>query len=151
MSDVGTALKLTSATQRLKDSCGTKIYWPPEFYDKNYGLKVDVWALGVIQYGLLDGRVPFKTEEDVRKKVIRLPANTPEVCKKFTMSMLNKEEDKRADAFAVVSHEWLAQQWSNQQTEEKDGDFKAEGMREGGANAAQDERRKELVERLADK
>merc|ERR1712232_73655 len=42
MSDFGTCVK-TSKSERLRSSCGTKIYWPPEFYDKDYSFKVDIW------------------------------------------------------------------------------------------------------------
>jgi len=62
MSDFGTAMKLATPTSRLKTHCGTKIYWPPEFYDCDYSYKVDIWAMGVIMFGLCDGRFPFKGE-----------------------------------------------------------------------------------------
>merc|ERR1719253_1079314 len=67
LTDFGTA-KQVEQGKRMRSSVGTKTYWPPEFFDRNYGLKVDVWALGVVLYGLFDGRFPFKGEQQVREK-----------------------------------------------------------------------------------
>merc|ERR1719359_1662498 len=43
LSDFGTVVDLQPG-QRLKVTCGTKVYWAPEFYAMNYSFKVDVWA-----------------------------------------------------------------------------------------------------------
>merc|ERR1712137_1479364 len=65
LSDFGTVRDIAPG-ERLKSKCGTKTYWSPEFYSLNYGLKADVWALGVVIYGMVTGRFPFKGEDDVR-------------------------------------------------------------------------------------
>eukprot|EP00929_Paragymnodinium_shiwhaense_P091909 TRINITY_DN517_c0_g2_i1.p1 TRINITY_DN517_c0_g2~~TRINITY_DN517_c0_g2_i1.p1 ORF type:complete len:781 (+),score=265.18 TRINITY_DN517_c0_g2_i1:145-2487(+) len=150
MSDFGTALKLKSPTDRCKNSCGTKVYWPPEFFSLNYSFKVDVWAFGVIMYGLIDGRFPFKGEADARNKVIKLPSSCPPKCQHLVLKCLEKSENDRYDSTSLISDEWVAQGPAGEgdQKEDTSGGFTADTLREGGANGGQDERRKELIERL---
>lgn len=151
MSDFGTAEQLKAPADRLKSSCGTKIYWPPEFYQGNYGLKVDVWALGVIMYGLLDGRFPFKGEQEVRIKPVRLPSSAPQKCQDFVLHLLEKDENKRYNASQACLHPWIndgSVDTSGGTDLPHEEGWQAEGMREGGGNAGQDERRKELIDRM---
>eukprot|EP00929_Paragymnodinium_shiwhaense_P009098 TRINITY_DN113140_c0_g1_i1.p1 TRINITY_DN113140_c0_g1~~TRINITY_DN113140_c0_g1_i1.p1 ORF type:complete len:765 (+),score=218.89 TRINITY_DN113140_c0_g1_i1:77-2371(+) len=155
LSDFGTAVKLASPTQRLKSSCGTKIYWPPEFYDGNYSFKVDCWAMGVIMFGLCDGRFPFKGESDSRRKPVKLPQSIPSKCQEFVLKSLEKEEAKRFSASEMLQHPWITENLGGKSAptpqQEKDDNWVAEGMEKDGANGAQDERRKELLERLDQK
>jgi len=106
LSDFGTAMKVVTK-QRIHDSVGTNQFWAPEFYSKNYGLKVDIWAMGVVMFGLLDGNFPFKDETAVRKMEPRLPCGVHPTCADFVMQMLCKDESKRSSADDVVSHKWL--------------------------------------------
>merc|ERR1719277_1026043 len=39
LSDFGTVVEI-GPDQRLSEKCGTKNYWSPEFYRRDYGLKV---------------------------------------------------------------------------------------------------------------
>ncbi|CAK0870322.1 unnamed protein product [Prorocentrum cordatum] len=55
---------------RLQRRCGTKMYWAPEIWDRNYAVKVDVWAVGVTVYGMMEGTFPFRTEWDMKSKVL---------------------------------------------------------------------------------
>eukprot|EP00928_Gymnodinium_smaydae_P020352 TRINITY_DN17867_c0_g4_i1.p1 TRINITY_DN17867_c0_g4~~TRINITY_DN17867_c0_g4_i1.p1 ORF type:complete len:778 (-),score=158.85 TRINITY_DN17867_c0_g4_i1:186-2474(-) len=153
MSDFGTATTLNSPFERLKTSCGTKIYWAPEFFNLDYGLKVDIWALGVIFYGLIEGRFPFKGETDVRQKVVKLQTNVPRLCQEFLMKLLERDEGIRLASGQVVSHGWINASTPKDTKSFTPGDdehknFSPEGIREGGVNAAVEERRKELIERL---
>jgi len=155
LSDFGTAHRLKPG-ERLKTSCGTKLYWPPEFFRKNYHLKVDIWAIGVVTYGLVDGRFPFKGEDDVMKKQVKLASSTPQLCIDLIQALLNKDEEKRLDSQALVNHGWISADASGKDAGEdntaadhaEDKNFKADELREGGANAAVAERRRELVDRL---
>jgi serine/threonine protein kinase len=36
---------------RLQRRCGTRMYWAPEMWDRNYASKVDVWAVGITIFG----------------------------------------------------------------------------------------------------
>ena len=58
LTDFGTACT-AAVTDRLQSGVGTKIFWSPEFFDRDYGQKVDVWAMGVIMYGLVSGGGPY--------------------------------------------------------------------------------------------
>mmetsp|Transcript_1818 Transcript_1818/g.4558 ORF Transcript_1818/g.4558 Transcript_1818/m.4558 type:complete len:782 (+) Transcript_1818:74-2419(+) len=156
LSDFGTAIEI-KAKDRLKETCGTKLYWPPEFFKKNYSFKVDTWAIGVVMYGLVDGRFPFKGEEEVFKKQLKLPVSTPQEVQDLTMSLLQKEEEKRYNAVELCEHSWI-KSYLNSSTpsaeetkvSEEDKNWQADekGLREGGANAVVAERRRELIDRL---
>jgi myosin-light-chain kinase len=148
LSDFGTVLDLKPG-ERLKSTCGTKVYWSPEFYAMSYGLKVDVWAVGVVVFGLLTGRFPFNGEKDVKTKALKLPkARAPPLGEELTFGLLEKDEKKRLEAGKAKDHEWLKNVPSvspEEPTEKMDGPTNIENY---GANGGQQDRRRELVERL---
>lgn len=46
--------------ERRRTACGTFDYTPPEIMNKEeYGSSIDLWALGVLSYELMVGRLPF--------------------------------------------------------------------------------------------
>merc|ERR1719183_2494569 len=45
LSDFGTVVNCKK-DEKLKESCGTKVYWSPEVHKHAYGQKVDIWAMG---------------------------------------------------------------------------------------------------------
>merc|ERR1711972_663205 len=106
LTDFGTALML-KPNQRLRGKAGTERCWSPELYERNYGLKVDVWAMGVLVYGLIDGRFPFKDGEAVKTKEPEWPVVLPPDCKDFLRGMLEKCEAKRCTADEVMAHRWI--------------------------------------------
>mmetsp|Transcript_123867 Transcript_123867/g.231814 ORF Transcript_123867/g.231814 Transcript_123867/m.231814 type:complete len:774 (+) Transcript_123867:158-2479(+) len=154
LTDFGTAIAC-KATERLHEKCGTKLYWSPEFFKHDYSLKVDVWAIGVVVYGLLNGRFPFRDEKDIWTKSVNIPKNTPPDCETFVLSMLEKAEDKRASSQQVAAHPWVASKAANQNIDKNaavggDEAVDADAFAEGGANQGIQERRHELIERLQD-
>jgi len=155
LSDFGTAVRLKTG-ERCHSGVGTKIFWSPEFFDRDYGLAVDIWAMGVIMYGLLDGRFPFRDENDVRNKTLRFPKGTLPSCEDFVRKMLTKEEAKRIVAQDLVQHAWISSPENADQgaaamgPDDGGSTWSPEGLREGGANEGMRERRRELVERLED-
>mmetsp|Transcript_21080 Transcript_21080/g.41158 ORF Transcript_21080/g.41158 Transcript_21080/m.41158 type:complete len:749 (-) Transcript_21080:283-2529(-) len=102
LTDFGTSTYLQPG-QRLSEAVGTKLFWSPEFYDLDYGLKVDVWALGVIMYGLVTGRFPFKNEEDVNHKKIQVQRASEE-CAQLIKGMLERNEAARFTAQKALQH-----------------------------------------------
>lgn len=63
IADFGLAKQLPNATSMLKRSCGTLEYAAPELLvGQPYGLKSDIFSLGVVLYVLLFGAFPFSIE-----------------------------------------------------------------------------------------
>lgn len=152
LTDFGTACT-ANPTDRLSSGVGTKIFWSPEFFDRDYGQKVDVWAMGVIMYGLASGRFPFRDENDVRNKEVHIPKRVHPVCEEFIRKMLEKNEKLRMSSSEVMSHEWIAGKFGKpvdvgDKPVEEPGDRDADGMAEAGVNDGIKERRQELIQRM---
>jgi hypothetical protein len=153
LTDFGTACNVDKG-ERLSAAVGTKIFWPPEFFDKNYGVKVDVWAIGVIMYGLVTGRFPFRDEADIRAKEVKIPKRVHPNCEELIKKMLEKKEALRFDSTQVMSHQWLS---DGSKKEDKPGEKResetgeeapTENLRVDDANEGIKERRQELLDRL---
>eukprot|EP00931_Biecheleriopsis_adriatica_P007458 TRINITY_DN108739_c0_g1_i1.p1 TRINITY_DN108739_c0_g1~~TRINITY_DN108739_c0_g1_i1.p1 ORF type:complete len:803 (-),score=173.33 TRINITY_DN108739_c0_g1_i1:109-2517(-) len=154
LSDFGTAIVLKE-DERLSSEVGTRIFWAPEIFARDYGLKVDVWAFGIIMYGLLDGRFPFKDEHDIKKKEPKYPRKLDPVCEDFLRTMLQKVEKERAAAADCMVHSWHSasdgnqSRWAVKRESEpavkptEGQDIQPEEIHGGVA-----ERRRELMERL---
>jgi len=150
LTDFGTAVAC-KATERLREKCGTKLYWSPEFYKLDYSLKVDIWAMGVVVYGLLNGKFPFRDEKDIQTKQVTVPKGTPQECHDFVLSILDKKEEKRADSAKMMADPWIAGKVVAVDASDADAaEFKPDDFNEGGANQGIQDRRNELVERLQD-
>lgn len=153
LTDFGTACN-AGPEDRLSAGVGTKIFWPPEFFDRDYGQKVDVWAMGVIMYGLVSGRFPFRDENDIRTKEVRIPKRVHPVCEEFIKRMLDKVEKTRISADGVMAHAWIASKGRTQEppavgpAEEADNTGSAPNLREDVVNDGIKERRQELINRL---
>jgi len=106
LSDFGTACKL-GPSERLSERAGTRNFWAPEVFANDYGLKVDVWALGVTLFGLLAGSYPFVADEDgVRSAGLREPEGIAAACSDYLRSMLRSDEALRIGSDEAVSHAW---------------------------------------------
>eukprot|EP00747_Dinoflagellata_sp_TGD_P095108 gnl/TRDRNA2_/TRDRNA2_166350_c0_seq2.p1 gnl/TRDRNA2_/TRDRNA2_166350_c0~~gnl/TRDRNA2_/TRDRNA2_166350_c0_seq2.p1 ORF type:complete len:778 (+),score=217.81 gnl/TRDRNA2_/TRDRNA2_166350_c0_seq2:90-2423(+) len=158
LTDFGTAVNM-KPNERLSAEVGTRIFWAPETFTKNYGLKVDVWAMGIIMYGLIDGRFPFKDENDIKKKEVKIPKRVHPSCEDYIRQMLQKEEAKRISAEDIMVHPWITsggkmdgggggggQQDAAGGEEEDTGGGNA--MREVNVNEGIKDRRNELIDRL---
>ncbi|CAK0861369.1 unnamed protein product [Prorocentrum cordatum] len=107
LTDFGAACRLERPGERLSSVVGTRKFSPPEFFDRNYGAKVDVWALGIVMYGLATGRFPFRNEMDVRNKAIFIPRTVYPLFADFIMRMLVKDESTRLDSDQAMNHQYL--------------------------------------------
>jgi len=114
LTDFGAAVTLRSPDDRLRvDCCGTLTYWAPERHGSStYGLKADVWSLGVTMYSLLTGTLPFSKSEHTpvqTPRSFRLSQRRLDVkCYELLMGMLEKDEKARFNSKEVVSHRWLS-------------------------------------------
>lgn len=151
LTDFGTAAHLKPG-EPFSSQVGTRQFWSPELLDKAYGLGVDIWAQGVLMYGLVTGRFPFKDENDIRKKEVKIRTKVDHDCKDYVLRMLEKSEGKRITSKAIMAHAYLSSM-TKQSFEEPPDDIPMESgipqmIREDGANVGIKDRRHELVERL---
>uniref|UniRef100_A0A087YD44 Serine/threonine-protein kinase DCLK2 n=1 Tax=Poecilia formosa TaxID=48698 RepID=A0A087YD44_POEFO len=100
--------------------CGTPTYVAPEIIaETGYGLKVDIWAAGVITYILLCGFPPFRGSSEDQEALfdqilmgqLEFPLpywdNVSETAKDLIRSMLEVEVDQRYTALQVLEHPWV--------------------------------------------
>ncbi|XP_053711581.1 serine/threonine-protein kinase DCLK2 isoform X1 [Synchiropus splendidus] len=100
--------------------CGTPTYVAPEIISETgYGLKVDVWAAGVITYILLCGFPPFRSESNQQEELFKqillgqldYPSpywdNISESSKELIGKMLQVDAEARLTAEEVLAHAWV--------------------------------------------
>lgn len=151
LTDFGTAAIYNGDHDPFTSQVGTRQFWAPELLDKRYGLKVDIWALGVLTYGLVTGRFPFKDQADIRKKVVKVSSKVDPLCRDYILAALEKREEVRMDHKAMMSHAWLNSMRTIEEQAADEGGVEAEipqMIREDGAHVGIRDRRDELVERL---
>uniref|UniRef100_A0A672KSG7 Serine/threonine-protein kinase DCLK2 n=1 Tax=Sinocyclocheilus grahami TaxID=75366 RepID=A0A672KSG7_SINGR len=100
--------------------CGTPTYVAPEIItESGYGLKVDIWAAGVITYILLCGFPPFRSENNLQEDLfdqilvgrLEFPSpfwdNITDSAKELIGHMLQVNVEARYTAEDVLSHPWV--------------------------------------------
>ncbi|XP_038617649.1 serine/threonine-protein kinase DCLK1 isoform X1 [Tachyglossus aculeatus] len=100
--------------------CGTPTYVAPEIIaETGYGLKVDIWAAGVITYILLCGFPPFRGSGDDQEVLfdqilmgqMDFPSpywdNVSDSAKELITMMLLVDVDQRFSALQVLEHPWV--------------------------------------------
>ncbi|XP_077135421.1 serine/threonine-protein kinase DCLK2 isoform X2 [Ranitomeya variabilis] len=101
--------------------CGTPTYVAPEIIaETGYGLKVDIWAAGVITYILLCGFPPFRSENNLQEDLfdqiligkLEFPSpywdNITESAKELISCMLQVNVEDRFTADQILSHAWVS-------------------------------------------
>ncbi|XP_064783174.1 serine/threonine-protein kinase DCLK2-like isoform X2 [Oncorhynchus masou masou] len=104
----------------LHTVCGTPTYVAPEIIaEAGYGLKVDIWATGVITYILLCGFPPFRSEDNLQEDLFdqilvgRLDFPAPywdsvtDSAKELIGRMLQVNVEARYTAQDILSHPWV--------------------------------------------
>ncbi|GBP12113.1 hypothetical protein EVAR_5936_1 [Eumeta japonica] len=118
LADFGLAVEVT---ENLYAVCGTPTYVAPEILlETGYGLKIDVWAAGVILYILLCGFPPFSSPDGDQEKLfdailsarLEFPAPHWERVSAGAIdliaSMLRPQPELRFAAEDVLDHAWMA-------------------------------------------
>jgi hypothetical protein len=112
--DVGLA-KFISESRRSAQtqSVGTVYYMAPEIAHGRYGKEVDVYAIGVMLYEMLTGKVPFdgeSTGEILMKQLSAEPdlSSLPPAIRPVVERALAKEPEKRTSSAARLAQEFSA-------------------------------------------
>ena len=103
--------------------CGTPTYVAPEILaETGYGVKVDVWATGVIMYILLVGFPPFSSrtnnQEELFDQILSglFEFNSPDwddisfSAKELISWMLQVDPLQRFSAYEILEHPWIKDQ-----------------------------------------
>lgn len=119
LADFGLA---TVVSNPLYAVCGTPTYVAPEIIlQTGYGVKVDVWAAGVIAYILLCGFPPFRSESNSQEELfdailagdVQFPSphwdHVSQAAKELIADTLNMDQDSRLSAEEILQHSWLSE------------------------------------------
>lgn len=90
------------------DSVGTVHYMAPEVANGRYGKQIDIYALGIILYEMLTGRVPFEGEsigEVLMKHLTALPdvSMLPEPYRAIVARALAKDPEQRFESIEEMT------------------------------------------------
>ena len=101
---------------RMRQPCGTIAYVAPEVLTLNgYGPSVDLWAVGVITFLLLRGRLPFPVGVQGMRPEQQYNVDFKEPfwdtisdsAKELMMKLLNPDPEKRITMEAAINHVWV--------------------------------------------
>jgi len=106
LSDFGAAIPLKSEDERRTEDVGSTLYWSPEIFEKSYGLKVDVFALGVLIFGMVTGSFPFTSQAQVMdtKRPPPMARVRSAALSDFLLRAMAKSAAMRASAAALRQH-----------------------------------------------
>ncbi|XP_060532212.1 serine/threonine-protein kinase 33-like isoform X2 [Cylas formicarius] len=99
----------------MTDYCGTVTYMPPEIIEmKTYSELCDVWAIGVILYMMLFGKLPFGgfNEDEIKRKICteephydKTGVNSEAI--DLLRTILEKDPVQRVTAAQIKEHPWV--------------------------------------------
>lgn len=102
----------------LTSAVGSPAFVAPEIFESRYGTAVDIWSCGIILYMMLSGgSLPFRGQSasevvsharsgriDFSSRNMR---QTSELAKRFLLSLLHVDSNKRLTAQQALAHPWL--------------------------------------------
>lgn len=114
MIDFGMATRFED-DQFLTELCGSPHYLAPELIGQKYTYRVDVWALGVLQYLIMCGHYPYdaNNNRDLMIKILNEPVQWPKKVKlsseamRFLKGLLEREPKRRLTAERALQHQWI--------------------------------------------
>mmetsp|Transcript_4595 Transcript_4595/g.4459 ORF Transcript_4595/g.4459 Transcript_4595/m.4459 type:complete len:206 (-) Transcript_4595:22-639(-) len=116
ISDFGSAQEMANGRDEFSNSAGTWAFMAPELHGGNGSFKgrpVDIWAMGVTLFYMLEGKTPFNGRrlidlyEAVKNEEVIVPEKFNEDLKDLILKMLNKDPEQRATLEQIKAHPWL--------------------------------------------
>ncbi|KAL6030540.1 hypothetical protein STEG23_007339 [Scotinomys teguina] len=113
--------------EKLSFHCGTYQFYPPEYFLELFydGLKVDIWALGVVLYFMVVGRLPFDgdTLPVLRNQIVEgkytVPVGLSEELQDLLGLLLSMDPSFRPTAQEATAHPWVKDTEVSQSQEEQ--------------------------------
>jgi aurora kinase len=111
IADFGLASVMPQKTNRRYTICGTLAYAAPELaHSRGYDYSLDLWALGLLIYELLQGEMPYTLldfEALVLLKPISLPPRWTSKARDLVSRLLSLEPKARPSIGEVLTHPFL--------------------------------------------
>ena len=87
------------------------MYSPPEWVvnKKYYGEMLTVWSLGILLYDLVQGDIPFNSDQDIFSGNLIFRTEISQQCKDLIRACLTVCPWERVGLDQVVHHPWLRQ------------------------------------------
>lgn len=133
--DFGCSQFLGTEDPHLSKRTGTPVFMAPEIFARDYGVKADVWSVGIMLYWLFCRRFPFFASAEVVKganleQVSEAVSSSPITYEDgpfrgmskegldFMQRCLVREVDQRIGVDEALSHPWFEQCLSQEQKEQ---------------------------------
>ncbi len=116
VADWGFATYFNPSDRALNDAIGSLPYASPELLlgKRYFGPEIDVWALGVILFTMVAGRLPFgpdgqqSTRANISACRWEAPAHLSTSLRELLRGMLHPNADARLSVFDVAASTWLS-------------------------------------------
>ena len=129
LGDFGLAIQLKQSEENIKDfPCGTPNYMAPEIFECNHSKKSDIWALGIVMYKLLFGKLPYDIGESRDEEAVEYLKTIKISYKENNIKIIDKTIDlikqlldpdfkKRPSLDEILEHDFF------KAVEDKEGNF----------------------------
>jgi serine/threonine protein kinase len=114
LTDFGLSKLCEDFSCKTKTLCGTPEYLAPEIlFEKNYGIEVDWWSLGVIIYEMLSGYLPFKIlpgeriSKELYEKKVKMFSHFTKEAKDLIKKLLRVNPEKRIGFNQIKNHNFF--------------------------------------------
>ena len=114
LTDFGLSKLCEDFSCKTKTLCGTPEYLAPEIlFEKNYGIEVDWWSLGVIIYEMISGYLPFKITrnekitKNIYQKKIRIFPHFSKAARDLIKKLLVINPRKRIGYEQIKKHKFF--------------------------------------------
>lgn len=117
IADFGYAAQLTQRKQKRNTVVGTPYWMAPELIrGQDYGIKVDIWSLGIMLMEMAEGEPPYMEFPPLRALFLITTKGIPDLkettkwsaeMKDFVRCTLIKDPEERPDAVALLKHPFL--------------------------------------------
>lgn len=117
LADFGYAAQLTQKQQKRNTVVGTPYWMAPELIrGHDYGIKVDIWSLGIMLMEMAEGEPPYMEFPPLRALFLITTKGIPPLKEPhkwspefndFFARCLEKDVDKRPDALTLLKHSFM--------------------------------------------
>ncbi|XP_019897218.2 serine/threonine-protein kinase pim-3-like [Esox lucius] len=93
-----------------REIAGTAEYIAPEWFleGRYQGNEATVWSLGVLLFGMVNGKLPFREDSEIVKGCMRFNRGISKECRNLVRLCLMRDPCKRPNLEQILSHSWMS-------------------------------------------